>query len=370
MNITFLTIDGSEICLDGTKPIVTQKPRYSTDTVEAKRFRPKLIGNSTSFLSNILEFITDPDWKSQYDAEDRCFRFNGELISAPQNKKEEEMVDKLLWDYMMKKAANNVSYIIENSKQMKTFTSTITRPIDIGDMSDSYDPRQMTFPPQGKQDLIHSLTGESLKRHREGYIYPQQITFYKFPQVTVLCWSSIKKMTESHTWRLNFDPFCNTFMRQEKTRTNYICRFEKEPFFTVRGLCKEAPMDTQYMLEDHKPGEFGYGKDSRGFVGPKGWIISKNLTDKKWRMTHYHYTDLTVTMLDSDSLPIGRHKWLVENNVCNEGKTSAMVLQISGCEEGHFTCDDGKCISIDQRCNNIEVFLNICFLNSFPLFTL
>ena len=132
MNITFLTIDGSEICLDGTKPIVTQKPRYSTDTVEAKRFRPKLIGNSTSFLSNILEFITDPDWKSQYDAEDRCFRFNGELISAPQNKEEEEMVDKLLWDYMMKKAANNVSYIIENSKQMKTFTSTITHQIEYG----------------------------------------------------------------------------------------------------------------------------------------------------------------------------------------------------------------------------------------------
>ena len=101
-------------------------------------------------------------------------------------------------------------------------------------------------------------------------------------------------------------------------------------------------MDTQYKLEDHKPGEMGLQKDSRGFVGPKGWRISKNLTDKKWRMTHYHYVDNTLTMLDMDALPVGRHKWLVEKNVCSEGETSSMELQISGCEEDQFTCDDGK----------------------------
>ena len=71
-------------------------------------------------------------------------------------------------------------------------------------------------------------------------------------------------------------------------------------------------------------------------------------------MSHYFYTDLTFTMLDSDALPIGRHKWLIENNVCNEGETSAQELQISGCQEGKFTCDDGKCLEIFQRCNNIE----------------
>ena len=65
--------------------------------------------------------------------------------------------------------------------------------------------------------------------------------------------------------------------------------------------------------------------------------------------------DLTLTMLDQDSLPVGRHKWLVENNVCNEGETSSEILQLSGCEEGQFTCDDGKCLEMSQRCNNIEV---------------
>ena len=91
---------------------------------------------------------------------------------------------------------------------------------------------------------------------------------------------------------------------------------------------------------------------------PKGWVISRNKTDARWRMSHYYYTDLTLTMLDADALPVGRHKWLVENNVCNEGLTSPEELLISGCDDTQFTCDDGKCLDISQRCNNVEVFIS------------
>ena len=49
-------------------------------------------------------------------------------------------------------------------------------------------------------------------------------------------------------------------------------------------------------------------------------------------------------MLDFDA--VGRHKWMVENNVCSEGETSSMKLQISGCKKEQFTCDDGKYIDI------------------------
>ena len=93
----------------------------------------------------------------------------------------------------------------------------------------------------------------------------------------------------------------------------------------------------------------------RSFVGPKGWIISRKDEDLNWRMTHYHYTDLSLTMVDQDVMPVGRHKWLVENNACTEGVTSSMDLLISACNEEEFTCDDGKCVEISQICNNIEV---------------
>ena len=100
--------------------------------------------------------------------------------------------------------------------------------------------------------------------------------------------------------------------------------------------------------------KFGYDM-TRRYVGPKGWIISRNEFNKKWQMNHTHYPELTLTMLDTDALPLGRHKWLLENNACKQGETSSQVLLMSGCRESEFTCDDGKCLDITQRCNNIEV---------------
>ena len=85
--------------------------------------------------------------------------------------------------------------------------------------------------------------------------------------------------------------------------------FSKEPTFRIRGLCKEAVMDTQYKFADISPGSYSYNSmDYRSFVGPKGWLISRNIGDLSWRMTHYHYSDLTLTMLDQDVFPIGIKK--------------------------------------------------------------
>ena len=164
-------------------------------------------------------------------------------------------------------------------------------------------------------------------------------------------------------WRAHKDPICPNEKCTVTFERGFICMFPNEPAFTVRGLCKDAVMDTQYKFADHEKfaddleqvGWKYWYEEYRKFVGPKGWIISRNRTDLKWRMTHYYYTELSLTMLDSDALPVGRHKWLVENNVCKEGETSTEILQLSGCKEEQFTCDDGKCLQMSQRCNNIEV---------------
>ena len=122
-------------------------------------------------------------------------------------------------------------------------------------------------------------------------------------------------------------------------------------------------MDLTFKFSEHKPMDLAqklsgleFGIDStRSYVGPKGWTISRSTEDKLWRMEHSTYPDLTLTMLDMDDLPVGRHNWRIENNVCNQGETSVEVLLISGCAEDQFTCDDGKCLNMTKRCNNIEV---------------
>ena len=39
--------------------------------------------------------------------------------------------------------------------------------------------------------------------------------------------------------------------------------------------------------------------------------------------------------------------------VCNKGRPYNTTLKLSGCAVDEFTCDDGQCISITNRCDQI-----------------
>ena len=105
----FIKMAKNEVCPE--KPMTMQKPRKSGGKVERKRFKPRIpppiIGSSAKLISGHPQTGT----KSAIDV---CFRLNGALMSLPQNVEEEKIMDKILWDYMMKKAANNITQLIED----------------------------------------------------------------------------------------------------------------------------------------------------------------------------------------------------------------------------------------------------------------
>ena len=80
--------------------------------------------------------------------------------------------------------------------------------------------------------------------------------------------------------------FCTEYPGRAARRYEaYVCAFPAEPYFTVRGLCEDAVMDTQYKLASHThitPTPFGsdgfcYNCNTyRSFVGPKGWKMAYN----------------------------------------------------------------------------------------------
>ena len=57
------------------------------------------------------------------------------------------------------------------------------------------------------------------------------------------------------------------------------------------------------------------------------------------------------------SYVLGKHKWTVTGDVyeCHEGQPYTTLLKLSGCNpEGEFTCDDGQCVTMEQRCDQIS----------------
>ena len=56
-----------------------------------------------------------------------------------------------------------------------------------------------------------------------------------------------------------------------------------------------------------------------------------------------------------DSFMLGKRNWSIigDSDECNSGKAYTTELKLTGCAEGNFTCDDGECIQMEERCDQI-----------------
>lgn len=241
LNVTFIKMDMSEVC--PSKAARPQKPRLSSAGNARKRFKPPK-RNRTSNAGSVLELITDPDGKVNGDAQDRCFRLNGKLITLPQNKEDEDLMNGVLLDYMRKKSSNNESEMV-NVGSLWNFVAANTRLLNREEVENKFqshglssDSRQQTYPLKSKTELFHSWTGEPLHDYRGDLILPQVMTYYKYPQLCVYCLANRKKIIEGHFWNERLDSICTLGMCTTLFRHPYICEFSTEPTFTVRGLSK------------------------------------------------------------------------------------------------------------------------------------
>ena len=359
-NVSFIKLDQSEVCPDPNQTTKKQKTVKSTEGGGKKNFKPKTKNHKT-FVGLVLELIEHNEPKNNAEAKDMCYRLNGELMTIPQNEEEAKLLAKMFNDFILKKVSNNQTYLNENQFHIIYYVAGEVE----GDGKDMYtSPREQAYAENGETTYFHPITGVKINPIKS-MMRPDYATNPRFVKQCLRCFNGMNNKDSSDFWWWRKTTWCLPTICSQLNVAGPICQFEKEPTFKLRGLCKDALMDTQYKLASPEPldlsksalyHDYEYrGKHIRGFVGPKGWVISRNKTNDKWMMTHYHYTDNTLTMMNTNNLPFGRHKWRIENNICNEGKTNFETLQLSACPEGGFTCDDGKCLDISQRCNNIEV---------------
>ena len=108
---------------------------------------------------------------------------------------------------------------------------------------------------KGKVALFHPWTGASLPMYRDGLVWEQLMSYYKFPKLCTRCRASSKKI-HWHSWakKAQLEPWCRLEECTGVHHWPYMCAFNGEPTLTVRGLCKDAVMDTQYKFAEHIPG--------------------------------------------------------------------------------------------------------------------
>ena len=92
-------------------------------------------------------------------------------------------------------------------------------------------------------------------------------------------------------------------------------------------------------------------------VGSLSTQIRYNESSKRWVITDAVSKVRAESRASKVSYVLGKHNYTVTGDVfeCHEGQPYTTILKMSGCNrDGEFTCDDGQCVTMEQRCDQIK----------------
>jgi hypothetical protein len=140
------------------------------------------------------------------------------------------------------------------------------------------------------------------------------------------------------------DWFCDaTFVKCTCSRT-------VRPYLRLRGLCPQSALDSLFLPRNRR-------EDMRKlvYVSNLETQIEYNETQSKWILTMSKETAIGSSEASLPSFGLGKHVWTLEKDsyACGKGEPYTMQLKLTGCTEGEFTCSDGQCIRMEERCDQI-----------------
>ena len=141
-----------------------------------------------------------------------------------------------------------------------------------------------------------------------------------------------------------------TLCTVDEKRGNYPYRFRSY----ILGLCWSTLFDTTYVFDlDNQYRHIGYKGSTIEFVENGNWkFTSKNV------ILHGAYQPPVITTkipASKRSLAWGTFDINLDGDVCTKGKEDKTVkITITPCKSDQFTCFDGNCVSMENRCDRIS----------------
>ena len=157
-----------------------------------------------------------------------------------------------------------------------------------------------------------------------------------------LAWYSDMGEDWHMTW---YEWLCNTYDQ------GCPCSYPTQPLLRLRGLCSASGIDSLFTLK-----QLPNDPNNMILVGTATTQIQWNDTSGMWLLFDAQYDVTAESRATHVSYLLGKHEYTISNDEyeCSKGVPYTAKLKLTGCkEEGEFTCDDGQCIKMEERCNQV-----------------
>ena len=138
------------------------------------------------------------------------------------------------------------------------------------------------------------------------------------------------------------------------------CTYSTQPLLTLRGLCKDSLIEKVSVEKRFTLKQMDANPENMVLLGMVSARIEYNESGSKWIMTEKKYKASLNPLRATSRAPkvsyvLGKHNWTISNDAyeCNEGQAYNTTLKLTGCKEDEFTCDDGQCVKMTRRCDQV-----------------
>ena len=133
------------------------------------------------------------------------------------------------------------------------------------------------------------------------------------------------------------------------------CQYPGQPLLKLRGLCQNSLIEKvskeKFFTMKHFPGN----PDNIILLGLISNRIEYDDSHSQWILTDAESNVNATSEATKPSFLLGKHLWTISNDdsQCGKGKPYTTLLKLTGCAEDEFTCDDGQCIKMERRCDQV-----------------
>lgn len=121
-----------------------------------------------------------------------------------------------------------------------------------------------------------------------------------------------------------------------------ICDVADNVAMMLRGSCEAQTFNMNFMMLLRTKG--------MSFEGYGDYRIE--LQNTTWTWINPTKEVVIAEMIPSlYNYPLGRQQWLLRRPVCDQKEGGVRQLLLTRCHDGQFTCDDGTCVNLSQRCD-------------------